>query len=225
MTNTETLAKAEQAAYDERIKVLEQRQGDDVARDAEILSVKERHAAAQVGIAERQAQLEANAHITAMNQISGALGQAAALMDKNNRQQFNMWKVFATSQATVNAMLGFTNILADKSVDLMFGGPGYRIAMASTVLGLGMAQAAKIASTPFGGGGGGGGGGGSVGSSGGSAKSMSSGEGGGQNTGGQSNVRVNLYGSNFSADQVRGLIGAINSQAGDNMTLKAQVMS
>jgi hypothetical protein len=142
----------------------------------------------------------------------GVLGQAAALMDKNNKNQFLAWKVFATSQATINAMLGFTNILADQSLDTMMGGPAYRISMASAVLGLGLAQAAKIASTPFGGKGGGS-------SASASAPNRDTSNQGGP--GGNTNVNVALYGSNFSQDSVRGLISAINDASSDNFQIKA----
>lgn len=148
-----------------------------------------------------------------MSALSSVLGQAAGLMDQHNRSQFAAYKVFASSQAVINALLSFSNIMGDPKVESMFG-PAGQIALASTSLALGMAAAAKIASTPFGGGAGGasmGGGGSASGSNADQARAMNP---------AQTNVNVALYGQSFGADQVRGLIGLINQQQSQNMVVK-----
>lgn len=149
-----------------------------------------------------------------MSALGGVLGQAAALMDQHNRAQFTAWKVFASGQAVINALLSFSNIMGDPKVEFMFGPTG-QIALAYTSLTLGMAAAAKIASTPFGGTGGagglGGGGGGGGGQGAAAAREMNP---------AQTNVNVSLYGSQVGADQVRGLIGLINQQQSQNLVVK-----
>lgn len=172
----------------------------------------ERTKAAEIQLAdERRAIYQAG-----MSALGGVLGQAAGLMDQHNRAQFQAWKVFASGQAVINALLSFSNIMGDPKVELMFGPTG-QIALAYTSLALGMAAAAKIASTPFGGTGGGGGlGGGSGGGGGGGSGAAAARE---MNPA-QTNVNVALHGQNFSADQVRGLISLINQQQSQNMVVK-----
>lgn len=203
----------ETAEYEKTKAALETKIAMKQAEHAALAALEAQHATNQANFKDGMAQMDVQRQQRVMGDVAGVLGQAAALMDKNNKSQFTAWKVFATGQATVNAMLGFTNILADKSLDTMMGGPWYRIGMASTVLGLGLAQAAKIASTPFGGKGGGG------------SASVSAPERGDSSNqggpGGNTNVNVALYGSNFSQDSVRGLISAINDASSDNFQIKA----
>ena len=165
-------------------------------------------------------QQKVSSNQQAMSMVGNILGQAAALMNQHSRAGFMAWKVFATSQATVNAFLAYSQVLSSMDPASCFGGAPFRMAMANITLGLGLANAAKIASTPFGGGGGGSGG------------TSSMGGGGGTPTTGaaaaqamnpaQTNVNVSLYGSSFGADQVRGLIGLINQQQSQNMVIQVK---
>jgi hypothetical protein len=217
----------EQKAFEERFASLLANSETEEKMNDGIDVLAQEHANNRNAIAQAQAQTEAQITQAKWATIGNLMGQAAALMDRSNKQQFYAWKAFATGQSIINALMSFSSIMGDTQSLAMFGPIG-RTVLATASLGMGLAAAAKIAATPFGGGGtgtnlgsvGSGGGGG-----GGGGQSTSGGGGAGTNTGNQSNVRVNLYGTNFTADQVRGLIGALNAQAGDNMTLRAQVMS
>jgi hypothetical protein len=211
-----------QAALDTKLETIEASDAGIIEKMIAMDQAKAMSADAQVAITERQTQLESQAHTNAAMIAANVFGQAAALMDKNNKAQFYAWKAFASGQAIINAFLAYGQVLATPLPDA-FG--AYRTTMANITLGLGLASAAKIAATPFGGGGGsaggmGSGGGGGGGGGGGNAanaardKSMA---------GGNSNVNVTLYGESFSGSQVRGMISAINDAAGDNMNLKVQV--
>lgn len=149
-TKAEQLAYAQTQAYYAALQLLGQDHQAVMAENARM------HAENQLVFAQNQSQREIQVTAQKAAVISDVMGQAAALMDKNNKSQFMAWKVFASSQALINAFLAYSQVLASPFPDF-FGVT--RATMANVVLGLGLANAAKIATTPFGGKGGGSGGG------------------------------------------------------------------
>jgi len=151
--------------------------------------------------------------------ISSMLSGFAALMQSKNKAMFQVGKAAAMAETVVNtflsAQLAYTRALEIPGIGLALA----PIAAASAIAG-GLMRLQQIASTQFGSQSapGGGGGAGATGSMTGAGAAKEAAE-----ASSQSNVNVTLYGSTFSADQVRGLVGAINDQVGDNLNLKAQV--
>jgi len=174
------------------------------------------HETAMTKIKQTESQLRMAAEQMVLGAMGNMFGAFAAAMDQKKRKEFMMWKAFSIAQATISTYLAATNAMASAATM----GPAAAIAATAMIVAAGMANVIKIATTQYQGGGSAGGGGGGA---------TSQGNGTGASTdersaGSTSQVNVSLYGNNFSAGQVRGLIGAINEQAGDNMTLKAQVM-
>jgi hypothetical protein len=221
LAHLESIAAMEEENYAAQLEVAAARQEDDLGHATEEEEAAQVHANNMIAIEEQRSQVETQINQARAATIAGILGQAAALMDKNNKAQFTAWKVFASGQAIINALLSFSTIMGDPKNELMFG-PAGQIALATTSLGLGMAAAAKIASTPYGGSGGSASLGGSAGGGGGSAASSARSQ---SEASSSTNMNVTLYGDNFSGSSVRGLIGAINEAAGDNANIKMQVNS
>lgn len=194
-----------------------------IVTDQEYASISEQamldHQMNLTAIHASQSQMRQQAEQMTLGAMAGMFGSFAAAMDQSKKKEFNAWKAFSIAQALITTWMSAT--MAYYSA-MAFGMPPW-LAWTQSAMAVagGLANVYKIASTQFGGGAGAGGG-----ISGGASASSSSSSGGasGGNVGNNSNVNVSLYGSNFSADQVRGLISAINEQAGDNMTLKTQVM-
>jgi hypothetical protein len=151
-------------------------------------------------------------------QVVGAmLSGFASLMQSKNKAMFQVGKTAAMAETVVNtflsAQLAYTRALEIPGIGLALA----PIAAASAIAG-GLMRLQQIASTEFG----------SKTAPGAGAAGGMSGVGAaaaqeGAQASSQSNVNVTLYGSTFSADQVRGLVGAINDQVSDNLNLKAQV--
>lgn len=146
--------------------------------------------------------------------IGSMISGFASLMQSNNKKMFEIGKVAAIAETIINTYLG-AQLAFVRGMEL--GGPIVATIAAASALAGGLMRVQQIASTQFG------------------TKSASSATAGpGVPSGAtsareeakassQSNVNVTLYGSTFSADAVRGLVGAINDQVGDNLNLKAQV--
>jgi hypothetical protein len=151
-----------------------------------------------------------------MAAIGGVLNNLASLMQSKNKSLFMIGKVAAMAQNVIDTIASAASSYAWGS---KIGGPIVGGAFAATAVLAGVVRAQQLmAAQPSGGSIGGGSSGGGGASSAGAASA--------QNQAGQAenrNVNVTLYGDNFSGSQVRGLIGAINEQIGDNMSLKAQV--
>mgnify|MGYP000426175538 CR=1 FL=1 len=218
MDSLKTLAAVEQAAYEDKLKLEFERDQTEEERQQNIDLLAQQHADNQVAIVTRQKQMEAQAHQNAAMIAANVFGQAAALMDRNNKAQFIAWKVFASGQAVINAFLAYGQVLATPLPDA-FG--AYRMTMANITLGLGLAAAAKIVATPYGGGGASAGGLSGGAGGGGGGNPMSGAQQANSMNPAQTNVNVSLYGDSFSAEQVRGLIGVINQQQSQNMVVKA----
>lgn len=153
--------------------------------------------------------------------LGGILSGFASLMQSKNKSMFQVGKAAAMAETVINtflsAQLAYTRALEIPGIGLGLA----PIAAASAIAG-GMMRLQQIASTQFGQSSVGGGAGGGAIAGGGMSGAADAKESAAASS--QSNVNVTLYGQGFSSDQVRGLIGAINDQTGDNMTLKAQVM-
>lgn len=150
--------------------------------------------------------------------IGELLSGFASLMQSKNKAMFQVGKAAAMAETVVNtflsAQLAYTRALEIPGIGLALA----PVAAASAIAG-GLMRLQQIASTQFGSQ--------SAPGSGGAGNTASmTGAGAAKDAAGassQSNVNVTLYGSTFSADQVRGLVGAINDQVADNLNLKAQV--
>jgi hypothetical protein len=114
---------------------------------------------------------------------------------------FGQSKAFSIAQAIINTYEGFTKALAAYP-------PPFNYAAAAATLAAGLAQVQKIKSTTKSSSGGGGS---SAGGGGGAVASQPSQP--------QQMMQVNLHGSTFGRDQVRGLIEQINSAVSDGAQL------
>jgi hypothetical protein len=150
-----------------------------------------------------------------MAAIGGVLNNLASLMQSKNKTLFMIGKVAAMAQNVIDTIRSAASSYA---FGAEIGGPVVGGAFAATAVLAGLVRAQQLmAAQPTGGTIGGGVGGGGATSSGADvAKQQAA-------SAEQRNVNVTLYGDSFSGSQVRGLIGAINEQVGDNMSLKAQV--
>lgn len=128
------------------------------------------------------------------------LTSIAALSNGKSREMFEVAKQASAANALVSTFEGANKALAAFP-------PPYNFIAAAAVTAAGLANVAKIESSQFGGKGKGGAGGGSA-----AAPTAPQGR----------QVNVQMFGDNFSGASVRGLIGAINEHASDNMNLKAQ---
>lgn len=189
-------------------------QQSEATTQAQILQNHEMFESQRTQISQQQADMRRAAEASVLGAMSSMFGAFAASMDQKQRGQFNLWKAFSIAQAIISTYLAASNAMATAGTF----GPAAAIAATTMVVAAGLANVAKIASTQYGGGNATGGG------SGGAASS-----GGGTNTGvtaannmnpAQTNVNVSLHGDNFSAESVRSLIGLINQQQSQNMTVK-----
>ncbi|MFP4560981.1 MAG: hypothetical protein ACLFQ3_06615 [Thiohalorhabdus sp.] len=89
--------------------------------------------------------------------VGGVLEQMSALLESENRRQFEVGKAAAISEAVVNTYLSATKAY-QALVGIPVVGPGLATAAASAALASGWMQVQAIRSQKFGGGGGGGGG-------------------------------------------------------------------
>ncbi len=150
--------------------------------------------------------------------LGGVIGGFSVLMETNSKKMFKVGKAAAMADATISAILA-----ANKAYSALAGipivGPALGAAAAAAALLAGYANVNKIRATQFGGGGGGGGASFSASAP---AAGASAAAGGGGGPSGTSNVNITMVGERFSDSQVRGLIGHINNQLGDNAKLKVK---
>ena len=161
----------------------------DIARQA----AKDRE---DIAFAEEQAKIRA---------VGGAFGQLASLMNTGSRKLFKIGKIAAKSGAIVD---GFAAVQGAIKAGNKVGGPVVGAAFGAAAAIQTAVQIRKINQSQFGGGGGG-------------ATSFSGGQPAVRTQEAapppSRNVSINLQGQNFSAEQVRGLIGQINEQIGDGV--------
>ena len=132
--------------------------------------------------------------------LSGALSSMTTLMNSHSRKMFEIGKVAAIAQSLIATYQGATEALK-------LGWPlGPLAAAAITTAGLANVQQIKKQGMNKGGGGG-------------STPTASINEASQPTQTVQRNVSVSLVGSVFSRDQVRGLMGAIGEELGDNVAL------
>lgn len=171
------------------------------------------------------AQWEAGARGKA-DVMSNFFGQMSALMESRNKKMFEVGKAAAIAGAIVDTYRGaqsaFTAFAGQAAMEANPAMLAAGIAAAGAAVVAGMARVASIRSTTIGGGGGGAGGGGSAGMATGGGGSDLPGRGNGNAeslAGSPSAVNISLHGSSFSAEQVRGMIAALNDARGDNMNI------
>jgi hypothetical protein len=155
-----------------------------------------------------------------MQAIGGILENLSVLMESNNKKMFQVGKAAAIASTVISTYEG-----AQKAYTSMAGipvvGPALGAAAAGAAVLAGMVRLQKIQSTQFGGGGGGGGGSGGGGYSGASAAADAANSPNGGNRPNQQ-INITMMGDRFGQNQVRALIGQINSAVtNDNITLKA----
>jgi hypothetical protein len=167
-------------------------------------------------IAEKKnAQLKQMTWQEAANGISGALGNLATLMQSKNKTLFEIGRAAAIAQNVVDTI---TSAASSYAFGARLGGPVLGAAFAATAVVAGAVRAsALLAAQPSGG---------NIGSLGGGYTDTSNvgGPGGsGAGVGASSQVNVSLYGERFGADQVRGLIDAINAETKDGKKVTVKV--
>jgi hypothetical protein len=141
------------------------------------------------------------------------LGNLATLMDSKNKTIFEIGKAAAIAKNVVDTISSAGSAFK-YGTDI--GGPALGAAFAATAVAAGMVRAQQLmAATPSGGGGGGL-------SSGGGGDTTNTMVNGGSNSNAtpSGNVNISLHGSMYSANDIRNLITAINSQAANGQTLK-----
>lgn len=147
--------------------------------------------------------------------VRGILSDTAVLMESHSRRAFKIGKTAAIAQAVIDTIAA-----AQSAYKAMSGipivGPALGVAAAAAAIGAGAVRVQQIKRTQF-----------SDGASVGGSPASSGGSSGGGASGGvagpasQSNVNVTLVGERgYSANQIRGLMGAISQQAGDNVRIK-----
>lgn len=171
---------------------------------------------AQELIAEKKnAQLKQMTWQEAANGISGALGNLAVLMQSKNKQLFEIGRAAALAQNVVDTIQSAASSYAFGS---RLGGPILGAAFAATAVVAGAVRASQLMSAQPSGGGNVGGGYTDTGNIGGPGGQTS-----GAGVGASSQVNVSLYGERFGADQVRGLIDAINAETKDGKKVTVKV--
>lgn len=185
------------------------------AKDQELIteeqfnSRKEQLASRHVDNMVKLAEIEKNSKQNAMSTMFGNL---SSLMNTGNKKLFAIGKAAAIADATINAYKGISKTMAEYPYPLNIG-------MAAAHGAAAFAQISNIKSQQFGSGGGSP----NVYDGGQPAVNTTSGgvqpqQAGGGNGGGR-NISISLQGSSFTDEQVRDLIGRINDQAGDGVTL------
>lgn len=140
-------------------------------------------------------------------------GNMASLMQSGNKKMFEIGKVAAIAQATVDTYMAAQSAFAWGT---KAGGPALGYALAASAVVAGLMRVNQITNTKIGGGGGGGGGSFGTGDQG---TTGASGPGGTVQPNRQNNVNVTLQGERFGQSQVRALLGEIQAAMGDNVNL------
>jgi uncharacterized membrane protein len=188
-----------------------------------ILEIEEQLAGGTIRVQNEAAMREARLNKTRVvsaqemaNGISGALGNLAVLMQSKNRTMFEIGRAAALAQNVIDTISSAASSFAFGS---KIGGPVLGAAFAATAVAAGAVRASMLLSAQPSGGGGNMGGGYADTSNIGGPGDRSPGAG----VGASSQVNVSLYGERFGADQVRGLIDAINSEAKDGKKVTVKV--
>ena len=148
--------------------------------------------------------------------ISGALGNLAVLMQTKNKTLFEIGRAAALAQNVVDT---WSSAASSFAFGARIGGPVLGGVFAATAVAAGAVRASQLLSaSPSSGG--------NIGSGGYNDTSNVGGPGGntsGAGVGASSQVNVSLYGERFGADQVRGLIDAINAETKDGKKVTVKV--
>lgn len=147
-----------------------------------------------------------------MQTMSQFFGYAVPLMESKSRKLFEVGKVAAIAQATVDTIQAAQSSYKWASA---WGGPPAGAIAAATATLAGITRIQALKATQFGGGGSAGGG--SAGGGGVDSSSV-----GGPERAGNTQVNVTLQGSSFSAQQVRSFIGLLNEQVANGASINVQ---
>jgi len=155
--------------------------------------------------AKEREEIERAEQQSKIRSVGGAFGQLASLMNTGSRKLFKIGKIAAKAGAIVD---GFAAVQGAIKKGNQVGGPIVGAAFGAAAAVQTAVQVRQINQAQFGGGGGG-------------ATSFSGGQPAVRTQEAapppSRNVSINLQGQNFSAEQVRGLIGQINEQIGDGV--------
>jgi len=177
----------------EEQRALEKGLSEDEITRIEREAAKERE---EIAFAEQQGKIRA---------VGGAFGQLASIMNTGSRKLFKIGKIAAKAGAIVD---GFAAVQGAIKAGNKVGGPIVGAAFGAAAAIQTAVQVRNINQAQFGGGGG-------------NATSFSGGQPAVRTQEAapppSRNVSINLQGQNFSAEQVRGLIGQINEQIGDGV--------
>lgn len=165
--------------------------------------------------ADRQLAIETAAARAKLNVASSAFGNLSSLMNTENKKLFEIGKVAALAQATID---GYAAIQSSYAQGAKIGGPAVGAAFAATAAVATAVQISNIASTSFGSGGGSvsapGGGGGSV------AEQATTGGAGSNDTSRSLLIQGDFSSDSlFTGDAVRSLIEKIAEQQADGFTV------
>lgn len=165
--------------------------------------------------ADKQTAIEVAAARARLNVASGAFGNLSTLMNTENKKLFEIGKIAALAQATID---GYAAVQSSYAQGAKIGGPAVGAAFAATAAVATAVQISGIASTSFGGGGG------SVSAPGGGAPSVSdqtTSGGAGSNDTSRSLLIQGDFSSEslFTGDAVRSLIEKIAEQQADGFTV------
>lgn len=136
---------------------------------------------------------------------SGMMGNLSSLMNTESRKLFEIGKTASIAGALID---GYEAVQGAYKIGAKMGGPALGAAYAATAAVATAAQVQQIASTKFG--------------SAGTGQSFSGGQvvnNEPQQTQPDRNISIALTGSSFSGGDIRSLIGAINDELGDGVTL------
>jgi hypothetical protein len=194
-------------------------------REEQVALMKQR---AIKGILDQEAQDQAQAQALwesgwkgKAQTLTSVMSGFSTLMETNSKRMFKVGKAAAIADAIISSLLA-ANRAYSALAGIPYVGPALGAAAAAAALAAGYANVSKIKAQQFGGGSASGGANfsGADGSAGGGA-STGAGPAAGA-PGGTTNVNVTLIGDRFGAGQVRGLIGQINEQLGDNAKLRVR---
>lgn len=177
------------------------------AREEEMQGFRDREYSAEEAQVKRMMALASGSNRDRLRLASGFFGDLVTLTKGQNRQLFEASKAFAIADSITSTYQGASRALATVQYPFNF-------AAAASIVASGLANVQKISSTSFGGGAGSVGGGGAT-AAGNPAIAAEEAAPAPQIF----QADITLAGDSFSADQVRGLIGAINDAQEDGMEI------
>lgn len=190
--------------------------GIDERLNGTIEQIEGRRRAQEIIAEKKNSQLRVSTWKEAADGISNALGNLSTLMQSKNKTLFEIGRAAALAQNVIDTI---SSAASSYAFGARLGGPVLGAAFAATAVVAGAVRAsALIAAQPSGG---------NIGSLGSGYTDTSNvgGPGGtsGAGVGASSQVNVSLYGERFGADQVRGLIDAINAETKDGKKVTVKV--